>query len=269
MKFFKNKSSKKEDDDNELPPHGPILEPPPQQHPPSSGSATSTPQEKSPTKASASRSPSKKAAAAAAPRPESPSSREAKSSQPRPPRTFTRHATDPGSSRKAKKIDPDTHPLNLPPEQRKRLSALSAMSDRNSMDVDKEPVNGGIPSSPPPHPQPAQAAAQKAHHHAKPSAPAHSSSFTVPVTNGQNNAATNGAGDERVPTPPPHRSQPSSPVQSAIEEAEALKNEGNKLFKNKDYARAIEFYTKGELQIPFFSHPFIREEPLAYAIHQR
>jgi DnaJ family protein C protein 7 len=237
--FFAKKTSKKpnsidgeEDDAEQL---TPIDQQPPQ--PGSAAAAAPASPTKSPTKSSTSRSPSKKAAAQ---RPESPSSREAKSSQPRSSRSFARHSSDTSSSsRKQKKIDPDTHPLNLPPEQRKRLSALSAMSDRNSMDVDKEPVNGGTPSSPPPQPHPqAQSSPQK-----KPSAPTQSNSFMVPVTNGQD-ASVNGAAAERVPTPPPHRSQPSSPVQNAAEEAESLKNEGNKFFKMKDYARAIDFYSK-------------------------
>jgi len=241
--FFAKKTSKKpnsidgeEDDAEQLPPID--------QQPPQPGSAAATAPSsptKSPTKPSTSRSPSKKAAQ----RPESPSSREAKSSQPRSSRSFARHSSDTSSSRKQKKIDPDTHPLNLPPEQRKRLSALSAMSDRNSMEVDKEPVNGGTPSSPPPQPHAqAQSSPQK-----KPSAPPHTNSFTVPVTNGQD-ASANGAATEQVPTPPPHRSQPSSPVQNAAEEAESLKNEGNKYFKMKDFARAIDFYSKGEPKVP-------------------
>lgn len=69
----------------------------------------------------------------------------------------------------------------------------------------------------------------------------------MPVANGQD-ASTNGVADEQVPTPPPHRSQPSSPVQTAAEEAENHKNEGNKFFKLKDYGRAVECYTKGKLQ---------------------
>ncbi|KAK5654130.1 hypothetical protein OQA88_7561 [Cercophora sp. LCS_1] len=246
MKFFSKKSAKKpnsveeeEDDRPELPPHDPQQATAAAAEP--AGSASPA---KPPAKPSTSRSPSKKAAQ----RPESPSSREVKSSQPRPSRPFARHSTDPGSSRK-KKIDPDTHPLNLPPEQRKRLSAAALSErDRNSMDVDKEPVNIAMPSSPPPQPQPpqhqsTQSSPQKPQHQ-KPVAPPHSNSFTVPVTNGQD-ASTNGvAAEDRVPTPPPHRSQPSSPVQTAAEEAEGYKAEGNKFFKNKDYSRAIEYYSK-------------------------
>jgi DnaJ family protein C protein 7 len=209
---------------------------------------------KPPTKSSPTKSPAKKsstaASSAAIPRSDSPSSRE--SHKPRPPRAFGRHSTDPGShsSRRSKKIDPDTHPLNLPPEERKRLSALSAMSDRNSMDIDSEPVNGGTtPSSPAQASQPAS----------QPKPVQHSKSFTVPLNtkteaenapNGTN--GTNGSPvidltkeDEDVPQPPPHRSAPQSPAQTAAEDAETFKNEGNKYFKAKEYTKAIEYYTKG------------------------
>jgi DnaJ family protein C protein 7 len=236
MKFFSKISSKKpnssEEDDEDTGHY-------------ESKSQPSSPT-KPPSKSSGSRSPTKKAAAQ---RPVSPTSRDSKQQQsPRISRPFARHPTDPGlSSSRRKKIDPDTHPLNLPPEQRKRFSELSAMSDRNSMDVDKEPVNGGNPSSssssPPPQPpqQPPQYQQQKT-----PIVPSHTNSFTVPVTNGTD-ASTNGTADEAVPPPPPHRSQPSSPVQSEAEQAESFKNDGNKFFKAGDYTHAIEFYTKGEL----------------------
>lgn len=234
MKFFSKISSKKpnsseEDDEDQFGPYN--------------NSQPSSP-EKSPTKSSSgSRSPTKKSSSQ---RPASPNSRESKQQSPRISRPFARHPTDPGlSSSRRKKIDPDTHPLNLPPEQRKRLSELSAMSARNSMDVDKEPVVNGTnanPSSPSPQPQQQQAPPQ---YQKSQSMPSHTNSFTVPVTNGVDASKTNGATDEAVPPPPPHRSQPSSPVQSEAEQAESFKNEGNKFFKAGDYTHAIEFYTKG------------------------
>jgi DnaJ family protein C protein 7 len=217
---------------------------------------------KSPTK-----SPVKKSSTAgsgAIPRSDSPSSRESHKS--RPPRSFGRHSTDPGShsSRRSKKIDPDTHPLNLPPEERKRLSALSAMSDRNSMDIDTEPVNGGsTPSSPvPQQPQQSQPAPQ-------PKPVQHSKSFTVPLnTKADADSATNGTNgadvidltkdEENVPAPPPHRSAPQSPAQTAAEDAETFKNEGNKYFKAKDYTKAIEYYTKGERPCAILSQGNLR-----------
>ena len=155
------------------------------------------------------------------------------SSKPRSGRGFARTATDPGSSasRRRDKLDPDTHPLNLPPEQRKRLSAqvVSAMSGRSSMDIDREPSKEP-PSSPPPQ------------------RPASHASFPVPVPNGTNGAVN---GDEQAPAPPPHRSQPTSPVPTPEDEAEAFKNAGNRLFKEKDYRRAIEEYSKGIIVLVF------------------
>lgn len=53
--------------------------------------------------------------------------------------------------------------------------------------------------------------------------------------------------EQDVPEPPPHRSAPQSPAQTAAEDAETFKNEGNKYFKAKEYTKAIEYYTKGEL----------------------
>jgi DnaJ homolog subfamily C member 7 len=148
-------------------------------------------------------------------------------SQPRlkPSRTSSRHAIDPGSpSSRRGKVDLDTHPLNLPPEERKRLSALSAMSDWTSdpMDVDEQSTTA--PTSPQP-PQPAPQA-----------------SFTVPIPNGAADAKRDVS---PPPVPPPHRSTPTSPGPSALDEAEAFKAAGNKLFKEKNYVEAIRQYTKG------------------------
>ncbi|KAK5989912.1 DnaJ-like protein [Cladobotryum mycophilum] len=136
---------------------------------------------------------------------------------------LSRHSTDPGSSsRRSAKFDPDTHPLNLPPEERKRLSELStaAMSNRNSMDVDKEPVNGA--ASPPP--AKSTASAQK--------------NFAVPIPNGMNHD------EDAAPPPPPHKSNPSSPIPTTLEDAEIYKTAGNRYFKEKNYAKAVEQYSK-------------------------
>jgi DnaJ family protein C protein 7 len=120
-------------------------------------------------------------------------------------------------------FDPNTHPLNLPPEQLKRLSALSSMSDPDRMDIDSDGP-------------------------AAPSSPATQSnmpgSFDIPKPNGTN-GSTNGEG----PVPPPHKSNPTSPVPPAAptpEEAEAFKTAGNKFYKAKEYKKAIEEYTKGK-----------------------
>ena len=195
MKFFAKKSSKKPSSVDDIDDHdgnngnsNDAADLPPSLQDPPSPSGPPLPA-KSPATPSASRSPSKRSIL----RPESPSSRgEAKPPTSRPSRSF-RQATD--SASRKKKIDPDTHPLNLPPEQRKRLSALSAMSDRTSMDVDKEPVNGATPSSPPPQAPPPPPQKQQQQQQPKPAVPAHSNSFTVPVANGAD-ASTNDADNE-------------------------------------------------------------------------
>lgn len=189
----------------------------------------------------------------------SPGQREAK---PRTPRQLHRSQTDngsPSSSRRggARPFDLDTHPLNLPPEQRKRLSALSAMSGRNSMDVDREPPNG-VPSSPttaqsPKPPQPTPAAQQQPGPQPPP-AQAAAQSFTLPVSNGSHSPVK-----ENAPVPPPHRSNPASPTPSPTDEAEAFKAAGNKFFKEKDYKKAIEQYSKGWC----FSSSFVSFGPCA------
>lgn len=45
---------------------------------------------------------------------------------------------------------------------------------------------------------------------------------------------------EKSPTPPPHRSS------SGTAEADSFKLAGNKFFKDKNYTRAIEEFSKGE-----------------------
>lgn len=168
-----------------------------------------------------SKSPTKKSA-----RPASPAHPQREPSKSKSSRSFGRHSSD---SRRAKydpKYDPNTHPLNLHPDEIKRLSALAAMSDRNSfdkMDVDKE-NSAQSPSSPPPPQQPTK-------------------SFTVPI-----NSPTNGTKPEsngEGPAPPPHRSNPSSPVPSDAEQAENYKSLGNKSFKERQYKKAIKEYSQG------------------------
>ena len=100
------------------------------------------------------------------------------------------------------------------------------------MDIDREPVNGK-PSSPAPAPAP---------------------QFSVPVSNGAPSPMNI---DSDGPAPPPHKSAPSSPVPSPAEEAESFKAAGNKLFKEKEYNRAVDEYTKGmSHQSPPSGDPF-------------
>lgn len=108
--------------------------------------------------------------------------------------TFSRAST----VHRFKKHDPDLHPLNLPPDELRRLSAMAAAADRSSMDVDSND-------------------------------PRLSSS-----ANG-----VNGTHAEKSPTPPPHRSN------GTTAEADSFKLAGNKFFKDRNYARAIEEFSKG------------------------
>ncbi|KAI1646106.1 uncharacterized protein F4817DRAFT_341207 [Daldinia loculata] len=156
-------------------------------------------------------------------RPASPSQREQPKS--RTSRSFARHSSDQGSSSRRSKIDTDIHPLNLPPEELKRLSAQYNMNSRNS--VDKMDLDKDTPAVPPTSPPPLQ-----------------TQSFTIPVNSSPTNGVKKDANDEAEgPAPPPHRSNPSSPVPTDAEAAEAHKADGNRFFKQKDYARAIAEYT--------------------------
>lgn len=110
--------------------------------------------------------------------------------------------------------DPDSHPLNLPPDElHRRLTVMAAAREEmrsSSMDIDQE-----SPSSP---------------HVPVP----HASQQQKPVHNGANHGNS-----ERSPTPPPHRSSPS------VTDGESFKLAGNKFFKAGDYNRAIQEYNKG------------------------
>lgn len=137
---------------------------------------------------------------------------------------LSRQSTDPGHSHshssRRPKYEPETHPLNLPPEERKRLSALAAAMNGNSMDVDSEPVSGARSTTPPNPKANAQA------------------NFSVPIPNGSSH-------DDGAPPPPPHKSNPGSPTITPEEDAESYKNAGNRFFKEKNYYKAIEQYSKG------------------------
>lgn len=179
---------------------------------------------------SSSRSPSKKST-----RPASPAQREQTKS--RNSRPSARQSSEQGSSSSSRrnKIEINTHPLNLPPEERKRLSAQYNMGSRSSLD--KMDLDKDTPAPPPSSPPPAQQQA----------------SFTLPVnsppTNGVKKGSGEEEGDEPAPPPPAHRSNPSSPVPSDAEAAEAHKADGNKFFKQRDFSRAIAEYTSGMLTI--------------------
>jgi DnaJ homolog subfamily C member 7 len=105
------------------------------------------------------------------------------------------------------------------------------MSARDSMDIDQEPPANSGSSTPP------QAASAQAN-------------FAVPIPNG----TTYTEGDT-APVPPPHKSNPSSPQPTSAEEAESYKAAGNRFFKEKNYGKAIEQYSKGD----FFSRVVLRK----------
>jgi hypothetical protein len=88
----------------------------------------------------------------------------------------------------------------------------------NSMDVDSEPVNGARSTTPP--------------------NPKAQTNFSVPIPNGSSH-------DDGAPPPPPHKSNPGSPTITPEEDAEAYKAAGNRFFKEKNYYKAIEQYSKG------------------------
>ena len=120
------------------------------------------------------------------------------------------------NSRKSKP-DLDSHPLNLPPDELRRLSAAMAREEaRNAtpMDLDDPPMTNGAASQPATPVQETPGA------------------FPDPDTNGVNGE------EEKSPTPPPHKPQKVDP--------EACKAAGNKYFKAKDYDRAVQEYTKGK-----------------------
>lgn len=133
------------------------------------------------------------------------------------------------SSRSPRKVTSDyprdTHPLNLPPEEReRRRSAFSATHDSyETMELDQEAPAGAPPSSPPPTPG------------------GFSNSNGVEPLEGLNG---NGS-----PIPPPHRIPPEAPPPpKPTTDAEACKVAGNKFFKMQDYDKAIREYSKGTLE---------------------
>ncbi|KIX95839.1 uncharacterized protein Z520_08547 [Fonsecaea multimorphosa CBS 102226] len=131
--------------------------------------------------------------------------------------------------------DPDTHPLNLPPDQLRQHLAQMARQEAESagrMSLDREfpdtnnhdssMSNGTAGSSQPATPSKEMPGA-----------------FSDQANSDATSNGTNGHHDERSPTPPPHRVPPAPKV-----DAEACKAAGNKFFKAKDYDRAIAEYTK-------------------------
>ncbi|KAL9107951.1 MAG: hypothetical protein Q9187_008359 [Circinaria calcarea] len=129
------------------------------------------------------------------------------------------------SSRSPRKLTSDyprdTHPLNLPPEEReRRRSAFSAPNDSyDPMDLDQEAPAVVSPASPPPTPG--------------------------GFSNSNDAEPLDGLNGNGSPIPPPHRIPPEAPPPSKpTVDAEACKAAGNKFFKMKDYDKAIREYSK-------------------------
>ena len=145
----------------------------------------------------------------------SPSKSSAKSSRPSPTKSI-RHQEQTHRNRSRSRrthrthYSADTHPLNLPPDEReRRRTAMSSDGEQDEemyqMDVDSD--TSGI------HQQP----------------------------NGiSDRDQMNGDGS---PVPPPHKT-PSPPPKPAYD-PELCKATGNKYFKAKDYTKAVQEYTKG------------------------
>ena len=125
--------------------------------------------------------------------------------------------------KKKVKRDPDSHPLNLPPDELRRLSAAMAKEEASRQSTDTEDNaddqndnmewKATTPFDEPPQPN-------------------------QEVSNGIPNGVNGHA--ERSPTPPPHQPPPKPPI-----DPEACKAAGNKFFRAKDYFKAIDEYSKG------------------------
>ena len=135
------------------------------------------------------------------------------------------------SGSRAQSFDRESHPLNLPPEELRRLSVLSAMSNRSSseqaptpMDIDRESTASPAQSQPqPPSSPPAEGSASSASQ----------------KINGDSNG--NKTEEDAAPPPPPHK-VPTSPPPI---DPEACKAAGNKFFKAREWQKAINEYSKG------------------------
>lgn len=124
------------------------------------------------------------------------------------PRSYSEQTTNRSKNQGRKsQHDPDLHPLNLPPEERRRLSHWSGqpISPYTMADQDKT-TSPSSPNTPPP----------------------------------ANDSSTEQNGT--APAPPPHKSSP--PPQPTVD-AEACKAAGNKFFKAREYTKAIQEYSKG------------------------
>lgn len=153
-----------------------------------------------------------------------------KARKPDSPRTTTSSSSKSShrkSSSAASKYDPDSHPLNLPPEELRRLSHLSRLHINSQAAMADDETTASA----------------------------------APQTNGTAAAATNGADKDSAPAPPPHK-DPTSPPPV---DAEACKAAGNKFFKAREYAKAIQEYTKGAVfPYLFYLNDFFPSSQLSF-----
>ncbi|KAF7879542.1 hypothetical protein EAF04_000737 [Stromatinia cepivora] len=164
-------------------------------------------------------------------------------------------------------FDPNTtHPLNLPPDQLRRLSTQVRMSE--PMDIDVESSSSTRNPSPPPATSSQSNTQPSTPKPAEPASKPSSKSAPKPIPqpsapNGQN-ATANGEGPP--PPPPAHKSNPTSPQAVApptLEDAETFKDAGNRYYKAKQYKKAIEEYTKAVDAMPS-SSTYINNRAAAY-----
>ena len=147
----------------------------------------------------------------------------------------------PEKDKKKANKEKNSHPLNLPTDELRRLSA--AMAAQEGARGSDEGHGKGHTSSP--------AAKSPATPNGIMSSPfagqAQSNGNLNGISGGVNGDARQ---DEETPIPPPHRTP--MPEKGSVD-AEAAKAAGNKFFKAKDFSRAIVEYTKGRLYTSVFS----------------
>ena len=140
-------------------------------------------------------------------------------------------------SRDQRGYDCNSHPLNLPSDELRRLSAVltsAAMADSPMpMDLDDEHTNPSATGPPPPSPP------RESPQELSPKSPGPFPPGNKPTVNG-------GVHKESSPTPPLDKvaSPPTVPT-IPLMDPEAAKAAGNRHFKAKEYTQAIKEYTKG------------------------
>jgi len=143
-----------------------------------------------------------------------------------PPREKSYRRPD-GARARNQNPEEKEHPLNLPPDELKRLSQFSITNAQQirrqrlqTMDGESDQNRSSEPSSP-----------------ATGNTPG-----AFPETNGVNGTHK----EEEAPAPPPHKSSP--PPKPEVD-AEACKAAGNKFFKAREWEKAIQEYTKGKTAV--------------------